>query len=302
MGLLNEVLDKLITEAKRNRVEADLEDLQNKNYEKVKDKSMLRFLVDLRGEDTSNKQLRDDLMTMLIAGHETTAALLTWALFELAQAPEIVAKAQEEVDRVIGDRRPSMDDVKNMPYVRLILAESLRKYPEPPLLIRRALRDDVLPEGAAGFRPKIQRGTDLFLSLYNIHNSPEFYENPEKFDPERFTRPFKNDQVKGWDGFDPEKMAGQLYPNEIASDFAYLPFGGGQRKCVGDQFATLEAAVTLAMLLRRFEFDLTVRPDEVGFFTGATIHTRNGLPMKVRRRATEGKQASEEQHQTAAAL
>lgn len=73
---------------------------------------MLRFLVDLRGEDATDSQLRDDLMTMLIAGHETTAAVLTWALFEMSQNPEVVRKAQEEVDRVIGDRVPTLDDIK----------------------------------------------------------------------------------------------------------------------------------------------------------------------------------------------
>ena len=78
----------------------------------VEDPSMLRFLVDLRGEDATDSQLRDDLMTMMIAGHETTAAVLTWAFFEMAQNPEVVRKAQEEVDRVIGDRVPTLDDIK----------------------------------------------------------------------------------------------------------------------------------------------------------------------------------------------
>ena len=84
----------------------------SRDHDQVSDPSMLRFLVDLRGEDATDSQLRDDLMTMLIAGHETTAAVLTWAFFEMAQHPEVVRKAQEEVDRVIGDKVPTLDDIK----------------------------------------------------------------------------------------------------------------------------------------------------------------------------------------------
>ena len=102
-------------------------------------------------------------------------------------------------------------------------------YPEPPLLIRRALESDELPPGSGGpdgLRPKITRGVDLFLAIYNLHRSPDFWENPETFDPDRFDRPFENKGVDGWAGFNPALLEGQLYPNEVASDFAYLPFGG----------------------------------------------------------------------------
>merc|ERR1712137_347510 len=84
--------------------------------------------------------------------------------------------------------------------------------------------------------------------------------------------------VEGWEGYNPDKITG-LYPNEIACDFAFLPFGGGQRKCVGDQFAMMEAAVTMSMLLNKFDFELQGRPEDVGMKTGATIHTMNGLNM-----------------------
>ncbi|CAM9622696.1 unnamed protein product, partial [Laminaria digitata] len=229
LKVLNTVLTDLIARAKNSESKADLEDLQNRNYDKVSDPSMLRFLVDLRGEDATDSQLRDDLMTMMIAGHETTAAVLTWAFFELAQNPEVVRKAQEEVDRVIGDRVPTLDDIKSMKYIRYIAAESLRMYPEPPLLIRRALESDELPPGSGGpdgLRPKITRGVDLFLAIYNLHRSPDFWEKPDTFDPDRFDRPFENKGVDGWAGFNPKLLEGQLYPNEVASDFAYLPFGG----------------------------------------------------------------------------
>lgn len=102
-------------------------------------------------------------------------------------------------------------------------------YPEPPLLIRRALESDELPPGSGGpdgLRPKITRGVDLFLAIFNLHRSPDFWEKPDTFDPDRFDRPFENKGVDGWAGFNPKLLEGLLYPNEVVSDFAYLPFGG----------------------------------------------------------------------------
>lgn len=124
-----------------------------------------------------------------------------------------------------------------MKYIRYIAAESLRMYPEPPLLIRRALEDDELPPGSGGpdgFRPKITRGVDLFLAIYNLHRSHDLWENPDTFDPDRFDRPFENKGVHGWAGFDPSLTRGQLYPNEVTSDFAFLPFGGERVFVCGD--------------------------------------------------------------------
>jgi cytochrome P450 family 97 subfamily B polypeptide 3 len=91
--------------------------MQARDYDNVKDPSLLRFLVDMRGADTEDKQLRDDLMTLLIAGHETTAAALTWGFYSLAQAPEALKELQDEVDRVVGDRRPTWDEIKQMPFL-----------------------------------------------------------------------------------------------------------------------------------------------------------------------------------------
>ena len=104
--------------------------------------------------------------------------------------------------------------------------------------------------------------------------------NPEVYDPTRWDRPFQNPSVLGWDGYNPDKISG-LYPNEQAADFAFLPFGGGARKCVGDQFAMMEAAVTLSILLKNYNFEFAIPPDEVGMKTGATIHTMNGLQMRI---------------------
>ena len=118
------------------------------------DPSLLRFLVDMRGEDVSSMVLRDDLMTMLIAGHETTAAMLTWTLFELAQGdPGLLREVQAEVRTVLkGKDRPDYDDLVAMKKLRYCLIEALRLYPEPPLLIRRARTEDTLPAGSSGLR------------------------------------------------------------------------------------------------------------------------------------------------------
>mmetsp|Transcript_27697 Transcript_27697/g.40906 ORF Transcript_27697/g.40906 Transcript_27697/m.40906 type:complete len:639 (-) Transcript_27697:144-2060(-) len=299
LKLLDDVLNDLINRAKNTRTVEDIEELEKRNYDEVQDPSLLRFLVDMRGADIDNKQLRDDLMTMLIAGHETTAAVLTWALFELSKNPECMKLAREEIDRVIGDRKPTLADIKEMKYTRLIIAETLRMYPEPPLLIRRCREENTLPKGASDFHATVIRGMDIFISLYNIHRSEKYWPEPDKFDPMRFTRKYVNPEIPDWRGYDPERWGENLlYPNEVAADFAYLPFGGGARKCVGDEFAMLEATVTLAMVLRRFEFDfdeskstdvdITEHPQDlkhpVGMRTGATIHTRQGLNMIVKKR------------------
>ena len=207
-------------------------------------------------------------------------------MFELSQNPDLYAKVQREIDEVLGDRNPTFDDIPKLQLIRLIIAESLRMYPEPPLLIRRALEDHILPAGATGKETRIMRGTDIFLAIYNIHRDPAYWENPDKFDPERFLRPFKNPDRPGWNGYSPNPNT--MYPNEVHSDYAFLPFGAGPRKCVGDQFACMEAAVTLAMVIKRFDFQLAIAPEDVGIYTGATIHTRNGLMMRVSERTGSG--------------
>jgi len=246
MTMLDDILADLINRAVSTRQEATAEELEERDNEE--DPSLLRFLVDMRGEDVSSMVLRDDLMTMLIAGHETTAAMLTWTLFELAQGdPGLLREVQAEVRTVMkGKDRPDYDDLVAMKKLRYSLIEALRLYPEPPLLIRRARTEDTLPAGSSGLTDgiKLLRGTDIFISTWNLHRSPDLWEDPEKFDPTRFDRPFNNPGVEGWEGYNPEKVQG-LYPTEQAADFAFLPFGGGQRRCVGDQFAMMEATVTM---------------------------------------------------------
>ncbi|KNA25057.1 hypothetical protein SOVF_010120 [Spinacia oleracea] len=287
LKVINDCLDGLIKNAKETREETDVEKLQQRDYSNLKDASLLRFFVDMRGADVDDRQLRDDLMTMLIAGHETTAAVLTWSIFFLSQNPSKMKKAQAEIDAVLGKGKVTFDSLKNLEYIRLIVVESLRLYPQPPLLIRRSLKSDTLPGGYKGQKDgyKIPPGTDIFISVYNLHRSPYFWDKPDEFEPERFLVQKTSEGIEGWDGFDPSRSPGALYPNEIISDFAFLPFGGGPRKCVGDQFALMESTIALAVLLQKFDVELKGSPDSVELVTGATIHTKNGLWCKLRKRA-----------------
>ena len=158
---------------------------------------------------------------------------------------------------------------------------------------RRAIEEDIVPRSAPGHENegvKLLRGSDIFVAVYNLHRSPKYWENPDQFDPHRFKRPFVNQEMApGWKGYNPDLWKGQLLPTENSADFAFLPFGAGPRKCIGDNFAMMEATVALAMLLRRYDFAFspngpTPKPEDVGTNTGATIHTRNGMWMDVTKR------------------
>ena len=189
--------------------------------------------------------------------------------------------------------------------VQKVIAETLRMWPAPPLFIRCATEADQWPEGGTGIEGgcKLARANDLFISTYNLGRSPQLWKDPDVFDPQRWDHPFYNDEVKGWKGYDPERRTPGLWVAnlEIATDHAMLPFGAGERKCVGDTFALLEAAVSVVMMLRRFEFDLEmpngpVYPDKldpnnpdksigmVGMKSAATIHTATGLFCRIKER------------------
>mmetsp|Transcript_16455 Transcript_16455/g.53748 ORF Transcript_16455/g.53748 Transcript_16455/m.53748 type:complete len:622 (+) Transcript_16455:64-1929(+) len=256
--VINDTLDELIAECKR-MVEAEDEEFYEE-YLNEADPSILHFLI-ASGDEVSSKQLRDDLMTLLIAGHETTAAVLTWTFHLLHQHPEVMAKLQAEADEVLGDRTPTLADLKALRYTTRVINESMRLYPQPPVLIRRALETVTL----GGY--EIKENDDIFISVWNLHRSPKLWDEPTRFDPERFG-PLDNPP-----------------PNETNQEYKYLPFGGGKRKCIGDQFAVFEATITLAMLMRRFDFALNKDAPNVKMETGATIHTSEGLLLDVSPRA-----------------
>ncbi|KAM1396906.1 hypothetical protein ACFX2I_014548 [Malus domestica] len=250
-------VEELIAKCKEI-VEAEGERIDEEEYINDTDPSILRFLLASR-EEVSSEQLRDDLLSMLVAGHETTGSVLTWTLYLLSKNPHTLVKAQEEVDKVLQGQRPSYDDMKNLKYLTRCIMESLRLFPHPPVLIRRAQVADVLPGNY-----KVNAGQDIMISVYNIHRSSKVWERAEEFVPERFD------------------LEGSV-PNETNTDFRFIPFSGGPRKCVGDQFALLEATVALTIFIQNLNFELV--PDQkISMTTGATIHTTNGLYMKLSQR------------------
>mmetsp|Transcript_19381 Transcript_19381/g.29439 ORF Transcript_19381/g.29439 Transcript_19381/m.29439 type:complete len:725 (-) Transcript_19381:117-2291(-) len=310
LDLLNNKLDELILQAQQRVI-----DQEEINFEILPDGittrvSLLEFLVTMRGEDATNTQVRDDLMTMLVAGHETTAALLTWTLYELyhpsGRSAHLLERARIEVDAMFNaktDTQMNYEDVRACEFTRLCLAEGLRLYPQPPLLIRRALDTDELPRPSNDYPAvKLSRGTDVFLSTWSLHKSPALWDDPESYDPTRFlkSRPPTPDSPAGWAGFNPDLIPDTaLYPNEQSADYAFLPFGAGGRRCLGDQFAMLESTVLLASLIRNFDFHFAIGPDEIlqpkkalgdlpvadiGMRTGATIHTEFGFYVTVSKR------------------
>lgn len=258
LKVINETLDGLIAKCKA-LVEEEGADF-GEDFLSERDPSILHFLL-ASGDEISSKQLRDDLMTLLIAGHETTAAVLTWTMYLLAQHPEAVERIRAEVDAVVGDGLPTVEQLRELRFTTRVINESMRLYPQPPVLIRRALEDDVFDEYT------VPAGSDIFISVWNLHRSPQLWPEPNAFNPDRFG-----------------PLDGPI-PNEITEGFSYLPFGGGRRKCIGDQFALFEAITALAVLMRRYDFALAPGKPEVGMTTGATIHTVAGLWMNVKPRA-----------------
>ncbi|XP_062165801.1 carotene epsilon-monooxygenase, chloroplastic isoform X2 [Alnus glutinosa] len=239
--VIRRTVEELVAKCKE-MVEAEGERIDEEEYVNDADPSILRFLLASR-EEVSSVQLRDDLLSMLVAGHETTGSVLTWTLYLLSKNSTSLVKAQEEVDRVLQGRPPTYEDIKDLKFLTRCITESLRLYPHPPVLIRRAQVADMLP------------------GAYKV------WERAEEFLPERFD------------------LEGPV-PNETNTDFRFIPFSGGPRKCVGDQFALLEAIVSLAIFLQHMNFEL-VPNQTISMTTGATIHTTNGLYMKLSQRQTK---------------
>jgi len=207
------------------------------------------------GSSMTDKQLRDEVMTMLLAGHETTALALSWAWFLLATHLDEQAKLYEELDRVLGGRLPSALDVPQLAFTNRIVRETLRLYPPAWVMSRRAAEDVEI----GGYT--VPAGSNVIVSPWVTHRDGRFFPNPQSFDPERWT---------------PDNE--QALPK-----FAYFPFGGGPRVCIGNQFALMEAAILLASVAQRYQItmasDSTVEP-----MPSITLRPANGVHVQLRRR------------------
>ncbi len=220
---------------------------------------LLGLMVSARDEETgqpmSRKQIGDELMTFMLAGHETTSNALSWMWRQLSLNPWAREKLFDEVDTAIGDRTPTMEDMERLPWTRACVEEAMRITPPVWMVGRRALADDEIN----GYR--IPEGSSVMVLITMIHRDPKLWPNPEGFDPNRF--------MPG---------AGRDRPRQ-----AYMPFGAGRRICVGSTFAIMEATLLAAMISRRLYFDL---PRGAKFDPEAAItqRPRHGLPMAVARR------------------
>jgi cytochrome P450 len=214
--------------------------------------AMLLEARDEQGGGMSPVELRDEVITLLVAGYETTANCLAWTWYLLSQNPDPRERLHEELARVLGGRVPSISDLQELPYNRMVLDESLRLFPPAWIVGRRALGEDRLGEHV------IPAGSVIALSPYTMHRHPGYWNRPDEFDPDRFT---------------PERSSDR-------KPFAYFPFGGGPRLCIGHNFALLEAQLIIATVAQRYQLDLApghaVEPERI-----FVLRPRGGLPMTI---------------------
>jgi len=216
---------------------------------------LLSLMLDARdadsGEAMSARQVRDETMTFVLAGHETTAMALTWSWYLLTRHPHVDAALREELECVLGGRTPGVDDLSRLDLTRRIVQEAMRLYPPLWGFARQAVGSDVI--GGYLIPPR----TFISLIPYLTHRNAEFWPDPERFDPDRFT---------------PERC-------KERPRFAYLPFSAGPRQCIGNEFALIEAQLALAMMRQRFRVETV---DEGDIEASATVTTRPRVPIRVR--------------------
>jgi cytochrome P450 len=203
----------------------------------------------------TDRQLRDELVTLLMAGHETTANALSWSWYLLSQHPAVEAKLHAELDAVLGGRVPTPADAPRLVYTRSVVAEAMRLFP-PAWILEREVAEEF---EAGGYR--FSPGTMVFMSQYLTHRDPRWWPAPTRFDPDRWT---------------PEQI-------EARPKFSYFPFGGGTRICVGEHFAWLEATLVLAAVARRWQLRYD-EPHAPVPEASVTLRPRGGLRMRLEAR------------------
>ncbi len=218
--------------------------------------SMLLLATDEEdGSGMTDKQARDEAATLFIAGHETTANTLTWAWVLLSEHPDVEARLHAELDHVLGGRPPQVADLDRLPYTRMVVEETMRRYPPAWILARESIQP--VRVGGYDFRP----GSVFFISPYVLHHDPAVFPDPDRFDPERFA-----DDVR-----------------DTLPKYAYIPFGGGPRICIGNSFALMEARLVLATMAQRIRLRLDP-PQAIETDPLITLRPKQAVTMAVRAR------------------
>lgn len=220
--------------------------------------SMLLQARDEEGNTMSDQQVRDEVLTLILAGHETTANALAWTWYLLSQHPNVESQLLGELRDVLRGRLPSTADVPKLVYTEMVFAEAKRLYPPVwGLSPRTSLRTDVLPSGST-----IPAGDVVYIIPYVVHRNPRLFPDPERFDPERFSPAAKHQRP----------------------EYAYFPFGGGSRRCIGEAFAWMEGILILATIAQRFKMTLpatqTIVPEPL-----VTLRPKNGIKIQLHKRS-----------------
>jgi cytochrome P450 len=223
--------------------------------------SILLRARDIEGDQggMTDEQLRFEAMTLFAAGHETTANAMVWTWYLLAQNPEVEARLHAEIDQVLGRRAPMAQDLERLPYARAVIAESMRLYPPAWVIGRQAKRE--YPVGETGWT--IPEGGVVLMSQYVVHRDPRWWERPDEFVPERW-------------------LSSELA--EKRPRYAYFPFGGGPRQCIGEAMAWLEAELLLATIAQRWRLRLAELQRDVRLHATITLRPRDVLMMRVEAR------------------
>jgi cytochrome P450 len=225
---------------------------------------LLDVLLEARAQDGSpltDAEIADEVATFLLAGHETTANTLSWSLALLSAYPSARQQLEAELDSVLGDRDPDPGDADRLPWTRAVVAEAMRLYPPAWTIERNTLADDEV----CGV--PVEAGSMVAIPPYLVHRHPEFWPDPAAFDPRRF---LGDDQAS-------------THAGPTRHRYAYIPFGGGRRACVGASFAELETVLVLATVARRYRLELTVRGFPVPH-ANITLRPGRTMPMRLLRR------------------
>jgi cytochrome P450 len=215
------------------------------------------------GTKMSDIEVRDETMTLFLAGHETTANALAWALHLLSRHRDVYTRLQNEVDTVLAGRLPTLEDCQRLPYAMQVFKETMRLYPPAYIVGRLALRDVTLGGHL------VPKGMTVFINIYGMHHRAKYFPNPERFDPDRFRPEAEKDMVRS----------------------SYIPFGGGPRVCIGNQFALLEGQIVLATLAQQITFE-AASAREIETEPLITLRPKNGVPLLIRRRPAHRSEAA----------